>query len=160
MARSKSRKIKRRRKQKQFDGLRNKLRQSLLQDWELVINPSGEVKMSEVLIDFIEPYLEFADTKEDYRKLVILGITAWNTSLLPKEEQQDMVDSIFNQFSKEMPIVTKGQRRKLEEIVNTLIVRKKAYFSEYTRAIISYDLTDTGDGYYLSVASTLEGTSS
>ena len=137
MARSKSRKIKRRqkRKQKLFDGLKNKLRQTPFREREVVWNPSGEVKMSEVLIDFIEPYLEFADTLESYRKLVILGIMAWNASLLPKGEQQDMVDSIFHQFNQQMPRVTEELR--LEEIVDTLIARKKAYFSEYTRAIIN-----------------------
>ena len=137
MARKRPKKIKRRqkRRQKLFDGLKNKLRQTPFREREVVWNPSGEVKMSEVLIDFIEPYLEFADTLESYRKLVILGIMAWNASLLHKEEQQDMVDSIFHQFNQQMPRVTEELR--LEEIVDTLIARKKAYFSEYTRAIIN-----------------------
>ena len=137
MARKRPKKIKRRqkRRQKLFDGLKNKLRQTPFREREVVWNPSGEVKMSEVLIDFIEPYLEFADTLESYRKLVILGIMAWNASLLPKGEQQDMVDSIFHQFNQQMPRVTEELR--LEEIVDTLIARKKAYFSEYTRAIIN-----------------------
>lgn len=155
MARSKSRKVKRKRKrkQKQFDGLKNKLRQSPFGEREILTTTSGEVKMSEVLIDFIQPYLKFADTKESYRKLVILGIMAWNASLLPKEEGQDMVDSIL---SSGIPTDDFELKTGLEEIVNALLVRKKAYFSEYRRVIINYDLTDTGEDYHLSVASAAE----
>jgi hypothetical protein len=37
-----------------------------------------------------------------------------------------------------------------------LMARKQAYFSAYRRNIIDYELTDTGKGYRLFVASTLE----
>ena len=48
----------------------------------------------------------------------------------------------------------------LKEIVNMLIARKKAHFSEYRRAIIDFELTDTGRGYHLAVVSTLGETPS
>ena len=44
----------------------------------------------------------------------------------------------------------------LKEILNMLIDRKRVYFSEYTRKIIDYELTDRGKDYHLAVASTLE----
>ena len=37
-----------------------------------------------------------------------------------------------------------------------MIARKQAYFSEYTRMIVNFELTETRDGYHLAVASTLE----
>jgi len=108
--------------------------------------------MSEVLTDFIEPYLEFTDTEEAYRKLLTLAIVAWNTSLLPEEKQQDMIDETLEA----MPETAEEVKTGLREIVNLLMARKKVYFSEYRRMILGYELTDTGKGYYLSVASTLE----
>jgi len=109
--------------------------------------------MSEVLTDFVEPYLEFTETEEDYRKLLTLAIMAWNASFLPEKEQQEMIDRVFD---KGIPPGTEELKAGLKEIVNELIVRKKIYFSEYTRRIIDFEVTDTGRDYHLAVASTLE----
>jgi hypothetical protein len=109
--------------------------------------------MSEVLSDFVEPYLEFADTEEAYRKLLTLAIVAWNTCLLPEEKHQDMIDGTLEA----MPETAEEVKTGLREIVNMLMARKKAYFSEYRRMILGYELTDTGRGYHLTVASTVEG---
>ena len=46
-------------------------------------------------------------------------------------------------------------KTELRETVKVLIARKKAHFSEYKRTILDFELTDTGQGYHLSVASTL-----
>lgn len=69
---SKSRKIKRGQKQKRLERLKNRLEQGPPQGMKVVLEPSGEVKISEVLIDFVEPYRESVDTEEAYRKLIAL----------------------------------------------------------------------------------------
>jgi len=110
--------------------------------------------MSEVLTDFVEPYLESVDTEEDHHKLLMIAIAAWNIALLPEEEQQqDILDKLVRQSLAE---ATEELRAGMKEIVSQLIIRKKLYFAEYERAIIDYELTDLGDSYYLSVASTLK----
>jgi hypothetical protein len=159
MPSSKPRKTKRRRmpkrNQKRFDGLKRKLEQGPFQGRNVffVVEPSGEVKISEALEDFVEPYLEFANTEEACRKLLTLAVIAWNVSFLPEEEQQDIVEGISAEV---MPAATEEQKADLKGILSMLIARKKVYFSEYTRKIIGFELTGTGKGYYLSVASTLE----
>lgn len=159
MASSKSKKTRRRRerkhKQKRFEGLTKKLEQGPFHGEKIVIEPSGEVKMSEVLTDFVEPYIEFTDTEEDYRKLLTLAVMAWNASFLPEKEQQDMIDRILD---KGIPTGSEELKAGLKEIVSELIMRKKVYFLEYTRRIIDFEVTDTGTGYHLAVASTLEET--
>ena len=145
----------RRRKQKRFERLERKLRQGPFSAEKIVIEPPGQVKMSEVLEAFVEPYLGFADTQEDHRKLLTLAITAWNAALLPEEEQKELggiLAAAFPESDKELEL-------SLSKIVDELIARKKAYFSEYERAIVDFELRDTGRGYYLSVASTLQETS-
>jgi len=141
----------RKRKQKPLENLKRRLEQGPL-GGKFIIEPSGEVKMSEVLTAFIEPYLESANTEEAYRKLLMLAIVAWNTSMFPEEDQQDMVDEVLEA----MPATSEEVKAGLREIINMLIARKKAYFSEYRRMILGHELTDTGRGYHLSVASTLE----
>ncbi len=158
MASSKSKKSQRRRRrrrkrrQKPLEGLKRKLEQGPLRGKEFVIEPSGEVKMSEVLTAFVEPYLESANTEENYRKLLMLAIVAWNAALLPEEDQQDIVDKAVEAI----PAASWAMRAYMKAFMSELIERKKTYFSEYTRMIIDFELTDMGAGYHLSVASTLE----
>ncbi|HID86163.1 MAG TPA: hypothetical protein EYP55_02155 [Anaerolineae bacterium] len=112
--------------------------------------------MSQVLRDFVEPYLEFADTEEAYRKLLTLAVLAWNASFLSEEERQDMIDRVLSEGLSEADDELKAG---LKSIVNMLIRRKEEHFAAYTRRIIDFDVTDTGEGYHLAVASTLEGES-
>lgn len=103
-------------------------------------------------MDFVEPYFEFTGTDSAYRSLLILAIAAWNTSLLPGEEQQDMIDTVLET----MPATSEESRTELRETLRVLIVRKNTHFSEYTRTILDFDITETGDDHRLPVASTLE----
>lgn len=148
------RKFKRRKKQKQerFERLKRKLEHGPFRPDKLIIEPKGQVKMSKVLADFVEPYKKFADTEEAYRKLLTLAIIVWNASFLSEKDQQDKIQSVLD---KGMPTGIEELKASLKEIVYALLVRKKMYFSKYTRRIIDFELTDTGKEYRITVASTL-----
>jgi hypothetical protein len=145
----------RRKKQEQsrLHGFKQRLETGLLQGHKVVLEPSGVARMSEVLEAFVEPYLEVADTEDAYRKLFMLAVVAWNASFLTVEEQSEMVDDIT---SKVMSAATREEREDFRALVSTLLERKRAHFSSYTRKIISFELKDTGRGYHLSVVSTME----
>jgi hypothetical protein len=164
---TKARKAKRRRKQKKkqrqnlkrkqnqgrLQDYRERLEKDLLQGHEVVVEPSGVAKMSEVLQAFVAPYLPLADTEDATRKLLALAVVAWNASFLTEEEQRKMVDDIT---SKVMPAATREDKEDFRELMSTLVERKRTRFSEYTRRIISFELMDTGRDYHLSVVSTME----
>ena len=168
---AKSRKVKRQRKQEKrrrqrlmrekgqeqerLQGFKQRLEKDLLQGHKVVVEPRGVAKMSEVLEAFVEPYLALADTEDAYRKLLMLAWVAWNASFLTEEEQSEMVDDIM---SEAMPSATREEREDFRELVSTLVERKRAHFSEYTRRIIDFELTDTGKDYHLSVVSTMQDT--
>jgi len=157
MPKSKSkRRHKRHQKPKRLEGLKRKLAQGPFRGQKTVIAPSGQVRMSDVLADFVEPYRQSADTEEAYRKLLTLAVMAWNTALLPEKAQHAMVDRVLDEG---LPTAPPELKTGLKEIVHRLMARKKVYFSENKRTIIDFELTDTGRGYHLAVASTLEETS-
>ena len=109
--------------------------------------------MSDVLSDFVEPYIESVDTKEDNEKLLMLATVAWNASFLPQKEQENTIDEVL---SAGISTDTK-LKADLKRVMKELIARKKLLFSKYTRKIISFELVDLeGGDYYLTVASTLD----
>jgi hypothetical protein len=61
----------------------------------VVVSPPGIEKMSEVLEDFAEPYMEdetLAD--QDVHDVYSLCVMAWNAALLPANKQEDVIDKI------------------------------------------------------------------
>jgi hypothetical protein len=119
---------------------------------KVVYEPPGQEKMSEVLEDFVEPFSDLGDTEDAYRRLLSLGQMAWNAALLPEDERRAMIDETLRAG---FPGASGAGRAEAREFVETLIRRKLEHFAGNQRAILSFTLTDTGDGYHLSVASTL-----
>jgi hypothetical protein len=115
----------------------------------IIHNPSGQVRMSEVLIEFIAPYAAEARTEEEHKRLLSVALVAWNAALFPANQRQEMVDSIID---KAIPSFAADDAKL---IIHELIRRKDRYFSEITRAMLSYELTMTKDGPHVFVASTL-----
>jgi hypothetical protein len=140
-------------KQKAFPGqyknMVQRLKESGLDDQKFVYNPPGAAKMSEVLLDFLEPYQEYAPTTDAMHKLIVTALVAWNAALLPKAEQEKSL----RKFSKSLPA---DAREDFNAIVKEMIERKDKYFAQYTRHIIDYELTETKDGHHISVISTVD----
>ncbi len=133
---------------REFEGLQQKLQAKLGVRVRFTSSSDG-VKMSEVLEKFVEPYLKFAETEESFRKLIMIAVVAWNASLLPKESQEEMIDSVLEALPPEV-------RAECKAIVKELMKRKSRYFAEFRRAVIGFEVRDTGKGFHLEVASTPE----
>lgn len=108
--------------------------------------------MSEVLEDFVAPYRDQAETEEAFNELLTLATVAWNVALQPVERRQAMIDRVtgpaFAGLSREDQADGQG-------IIEMFIRRKDEYFAANRRAIYSFKVTETPDGFHLSVASTL-----
>jgi hypothetical protein len=50
-------------------------------------DPHGIEKMSEILLRFVEPYMELVTTDEALEKLLTVAIVAWNAAMLPPNER-------------------------------------------------------------------------
>src|SRR5712692_243504 len=154
MSSKKRRTAKQRRQSKhdEFASLKRKLHQSPLGDKRVVVAPSGEVKMSDVLGDFVAPYYSFTNTDKAYRMLLTLGTLAWNASFLSDDQQEEMINQVL---ASGLPTATDQEATDIKALVRELIARRKALFSGHKRLIVSFELKDTGEGYHLAVASTL-----
>ena len=157
---SPSRPRKRKRKKKQepeqrqaFEALKQRVKQSSFGVEEVIVEPKGAVRMSEVLSEFVEPYLQDAVTEEDYHKVLTLATMAWNASFLPEEQREKMITDVMD---KGLPEADAKLKADLRKVVDEMIARKQVHFAEYKRDIVDFELTDTGEGYHLTVASTME----
>jgi len=142
--RRRKRKVKRKRRRKQGGGL----------DFEpdFLRPPAGGVRMSEVLEYFVEPFFdEDIHDIEAYRRLLTLGVLAWNAALRPEPEGQAMVDDVIGKgMRRETPEVRAFARK----VVDHLIERKKRYFAQCRRPILNFEVSELDDGgWHLTVAS-------
>ena len=119
---------------------------------KVIVSPPGEAKMSEVLEEFIEPYREVDETLKETIRLLTLATLAWNMALFAPEQQQEMMDQVLTD---ELVEGDQELKAEIQELIKELIRRKNRYFSQYKRMIVDFELKDQGNGYYLSVASTL-----
>lgn len=140
--------------QKGMKKLQQKVKEGPLGDQfeDMVTNPKGEVKMSEVLQEFVEPYLDLAPTPIQRQQLFDLAVIAWNLALTPENNQQSVLDYLLQDISKDDdPFFYKEMR----SFINDLMNRKQELFDEHKRYIVDFQLQDVGKKFHLSVASTL-----
>ena len=140
------------RSQNPLASLEKKLRKKSPSFDKLIVSPPGEAKMSEVLEEFIEPYGDLAETKKATIRLLTLATLAWNMALCSPADQQEMMDQVLTDEIMEGDIELKAE---IQGLIKDLIRRKNRYFCQYKRMIVDFELKDQGNGYYLSVASTL-----
>ena len=107
-------------------------------------------KMSEVLLNFVEPFTAAADSNEEFQKIVLVGILAWNIALLPKELRQESLDSMI---AKAVPPDAAAD---FQKIIDEMMARKQRCFAENRRFIPAHHWTMTTKGPHLSVISTTD----
>jgi len=104
--------------------------------------------MSEVLLDFVEPYRELAATEEALRKLLTLASVAWNAALLPPAKREALLRSTEDRLPPDL-------RADYRAILEPLILRKQQHFSDNSRSILDFELSMERAGPDLRVMSTL-----
>jgi hypothetical protein len=148
---AKRRKLERKRLRKRESRARRQRDQRTFGRVPIWIDAPVGFKMSDVLSDFVAPYGDCWDDADSYRRLLTLGIVAWNAALQPPDRRQAMINDVIDNGLR-----TEGRhtREMCYDIVQELIARKLTDFAEYRRPILNFHLDDLGDGdFYLVVAS-------
>ncbi len=129
----------------------------------------GGVKLSAALIDISEPY-DYDDLSlDDYKKLIMMAIAAWNVANQPKEKR---VEQMLG-FLKCMPGLNDELEMDLEAIINeqkeppasivllqiltSLMRRKEELYPNDDRIVTDFKLTETATDRHLSVSSIIPG---
>ncbi|GJD15199.1 hypothetical protein RIVM261_001550 [Rivularia sp. IAM M-261] len=118
----------------------------------VLMEPEGYEKISDVIIQFLQPYVVKLRSPKEYEKLLVIGILAWNASLMAPSEREKMIKDVA---SKGMGNADKETLQGMREIVNELIERKQKHFPDIKRYITNYKLKQTGKDFHLSIVSSL-----
>ena len=110
----------------------------------------GLRKMSEVLLDFAEPYLEHAHGFEEQKRALTLAVLAWNLSLKgPISGWLKLREMIKTMAAPDDPQL--GEE--LQAVIKQMARRKKEHFSDIKRLILDFQYIQTIRGPHLNVVS-------
>ena len=141
-------KRKKRKQRNLYESLKTDLTKNVpLDGCKIVVQPSGETKMSEVLLEFVEPYSQYWKTKEELNKLLGVAVIAWNAALLPGNERKEIIENAVKVAPPEI-------RQDMKAIVEEMIQRKETHFAHNKRMIMNYQVTMTKEGPHVTVLST------
>jgi len=141
-------KRKKRKQRNLYESLKTELTKDVpLDGCKIVVQPSGETKMSEVLLEFIEPYSPYWKTKEELNKLLGVAVIAWNGALLPGNERKEIIENAVKVAPPEI-------RQDMKAIIEEMIQRKETHFAHNKRMILNYQVTMTKEGPHVTVLST------
>ena len=109
-------------------------------------NPPGQEKMSEILQEFVEPYLQYTENVPQVEKLMVVASVAWNAALMEGDNRASLLQGMRES-------IPPDARDDTLAIIDGMIKRKLKHFAAYRRFVVSVQVTDTGDGFHLAVAS-------
>lgn len=112
---------------------------------KILRNPAGREKMSEVIGEFAQPWMDLVRTDEDYATILRLAIIAWNSAHLAEQERFEGLD----------PEMVKALGEPGMKLLRSMIDYKLAHYSDYNRPILDYEISGAGPNLRLEVVSSV-----
>ena len=107
-----------------------------------------ENKLSQVIMEFVEPLSERIDDIVITKRIIEFGIIIWNLSFLPIGERAEQKNLIMKSFSM---IEDEQDDDGFNEIYDYLIFRKDTLYKNDRRFVVNYKIDDREDNSHLSV---------
>jgi hypothetical protein len=117
---------------------------------ETLINPEGEISISDAISNIIAPYREDAPNFQAFQKLVMVACAAWNASILPSAKRENMLADMRKSM------LDQQSREDLTSIVKELMKRKNKLYPKVNWMIIKFKVTDLGNDFHIAIASTMK----
>jgi hypothetical protein len=107
----------------------------------------GQPRVSDSLQQLLDPYFDENTTGEAFRRMVVLGMLAWNRAALPEERGQEMIREMRQHFPAE-------DEKTFVELMEDLSRRKRQLFPDDHRLIVDVEARKEPDGtFYITAAS-------
>ena len=138
-----------------IEGARSRLKQKLIEmngeNKHKVVESAHLEKMSDILIDYAQPFIDSmkTDEKSEYEKSIEISMMLWNCaimgeSLIKRRQIMKMLK----------PVMPDAESKK---VVKYMLERKREMYPDNRRMMLNYEVTELPDGgYHLTVGSTLD----
>lgn len=117
---------------------------------KVIPNPTN-VKISDCIFQLIEPYLE-SDSTDDLHMYIVLGVIAWNASLLPEEKRAASIHHLLVALTKIDDPILLGPIR---QMINDMVADKLEHFGDICMVIQDYEINEVHGELRLQVIATL-----
>jgi Plasmid pRiA4b ORF-3-like protein len=97
-------------------------------------------QLSDIIKEMISPYHD--GNLDEIEILVSIAITAWNTSLLPKDASKELTNQFLSIFNHDKDI---------KELIDILITEKALNFPNDDRLIINHEIKENKDDWTLKI---------
>jgi len=131
-----------------FNRLKDKVSKISGFEHDLIIQDSSQEKMSEVLLEYGEPFLDSIDPQDraEHEKAIQLSMMLWNCAIMQDDPKKR------KEVKKTLKALISDAESK--SVVLHMLDRKRLMFPNNKRIIVSYELTETQRGFHLHVVST------
>ena len=109
---------------------------------------SSEIKISEAILKLSEPLRNKYKESRQIKVIISVTIMAWNISLFPEEEQENVRDMLIDKLPEDL---SGEDISTLLACIGDLIAQKKKYYPNVNDYIVKYDLSISGDDITLTV---------
>ncbi|MBD3184458.1 hypothetical protein GF312_19400 [Candidatus Poribacteria bacterium] len=106
----------------------------------IIDNPPGRRKMSEIILEFVEPYFHLPHPIKSIEDLLDMASLAWNMAILPEEAKDLLLEGFLEEH-----ILSDSELKEKMKLVDELVERKKKHFHQYKRLFRDYQLTYIND---------------
>jgi len=127
-----------------------KKRELLPTDTQYIVEPPGETKMSEVILDFAMPFLEEAPDSQAKQSMIGVAILAWNISLLPFFSRRTALKNAQADIN-----MDKEGIKVIKMFVRMIKRYRRRFHPNLKRFILDFELTETRGELNLNVVSTI-----
>ncbi|QHU99550.1 hypothetical protein [Synechocystis sp. CACIAM 05] len=117
-----------------------------------VENPKGMRKMSEVLEEFVAPFIGDEDSYEEREFFFELAILAWNCAVFPESGREKLMEAFFTDLSNPLEPESIEATQDLRVFVEELIERKLEVFPKDKRIVQDFQLTQHEAGFHVAVS--------
>ncbi len=119
---------------------------------KVILSPKGMDSLSDAISEILSPFVLPDASPDDYGRLVVVAIMAWNAVIVPPDKRQASLQEALNLVVTD---TSKENRKHFEEFLEELMERRHQLFPHNKRWIVDYVVTDLGDTFHLSIMSGL-----
>jgi len=111
------------------------------------VRNESDVSMSDALLEYAEPFMDvvYTDNKKEYERAIMMAVCLWNAAIMREEGNEQGANRLLEPLMEDAE--SKG-------VVHYMLNRKREMFPDISRYILDYEVTERGDDFHLSVAST------